>query len=104
MQLNQDPDEALFDEIMFSSLENKKPEYTEFAKHLLKTKKELRMLGNTLCKYEIKHRTVTVSSSKDNGKTFRLDMYRPKSFKKHREIQTIVGDLAWHDALITTGM
>ena len=104
MQPNLDPEEALFDEIMFSSLENKRPEYTVFAKNFLKTKREFRMLGNTLCKYEIKRRKVEVSSSKDNGQTFRLDMYRPKSFKKRREIQTIVGDLAWHDALITTGM
>jgi hypothetical protein len=104
MQQNQDSEEIRFDEIMFSSLENKKLEYTVFAENFLKSKKEFRLLGNTLCKYEIKHRKIEVSSSKDNGKTFRLDMYRPKSFKKRREIQTIVGDLAWHDALITTGM
>lgn len=104
MTFNRGADEELFDEIMFSSLEKNENEYLLFAKKFLKSKKELRIVGETLCKYERKRNVVKVSSSKDNGETFRLDMYRTKSFKKKHEIQTIIGDLAWHDAVVTTGM
>ena len=104
MEFTRGADEDLFDDIMFSSLENNEHEYKRFAKRLIKSKSELRMIGNTLCKYERRGRIIIVRSSKDNGKTFRTDMYRPKRFTKRKEIQTIVGDLAWHDAVITTGM
>lgn len=104
MEFARGADEDLFDEIMFSSIEMNQNEYKAFAKKLLKSKIEYRKIGNTLCKYEDRGRFITVSSSKDDGKSFHLDKYRTKRFRKKREIQRIVGDLAWHDAVIKTGM
>ena len=104
MEFTRKADEDLFDEIMFSSINNKEAEYTLFAKKFLKTKLEYRKIGSTLCKYEERGKFITLSSSSDDGKSFRLDKYRTKGFRKRREILRIVGDLAWHDAVITTGM
>jgi hypothetical protein len=104
MEFSRGDDEDLFDEILISSIYNKQKEYKLFAKKFLKSKIEYRQLGTTLCKYEDRGKFITVSSSKDEGKSFRLDKYRTKGLWKKREIKRIIGDLAWHDAVITTGM